>query len=133
MFDIGASELLLVVVVAIVVIGPKDLPLALRAAGRWMARLRRVSAHFRTGLDAMIREAEMDELQRQWREQNEAIMKAHPDLDPGSGMPVSALEEAQAPAAAMEGPAAAQRPSTTPAPPGPPAQGATDGPPDQGH
>ena len=37
MFDIGASELLLIVVVAVVVIGPKDLPLAMRTAGRWIA------------------------------------------------------------------------------------------------
>ena len=36
MFDIGASELLLIVIVAVVVIGPKDLPLALRTAGRWI-------------------------------------------------------------------------------------------------
>ena len=55
MFDIGASELLLIVVVAVVVIGPKDLPLAMRTAGRWIAKIRRVSNHFRTGLEAMIR------------------------------------------------------------------------------
>ena len=46
MFDIGASELLLIVIVAIVVIGPKDLPLALRTAGRWIGRIRQVSGHF---------------------------------------------------------------------------------------
>ena len=38
MFDIGASELLMIAVVAIVVIGPKDMPAALRTAGRWIAR-----------------------------------------------------------------------------------------------
>jgi sec-independent protein translocase protein TatB len=76
MFDIGASELLLIVVVAIVVIGPKDLPLALRTAGRWMGKIRRVSGHFRSGIETMIREAELEEMERKWREQNEAIMKA---------------------------------------------------------
>ena len=50
MFDIGASELLLVVIVAIVVIGPKDLPFALRTAGRWIGKIRRVSGHFRSGI-----------------------------------------------------------------------------------
>ena len=57
MFDVGPSELLLIVIVAVIVIGPKELPAALRAVGRWIGQMRRVSAHFRTGLDAMIREA----------------------------------------------------------------------------
>jgi len=78
-FDVGASELLLIVIVAIVVIGPKDLPLALRTAGRWIGKMRRVSGHFRAGIETMIREAELEEMERKWREQNEAIMKAHPD------------------------------------------------------
>ena len=78
MFDIGASELLLIVVVAIVVIGPKDLPLALRTAGRWIGKIRRVSGHFRSGIETMIREAEMEEMERKWREQNESIMAANP-------------------------------------------------------
>ncbi len=78
MFDIGASELLLIVVIAIVLIGPKDLPLALRTAGRWLGKIRRVSGHFRSGIETMIREAEMEEMERKWREQNEAIMGAHP-------------------------------------------------------
>src|SRR5215468_7762656 len=81
MFDVGASELLLIVVVAIVVIGPKDLPLALRTAGRWIGKMRRISGHFRSGIEAMIREAELAEMEQKWREQNEAIMKAHPDTD----------------------------------------------------
>lgn len=74
MFDIGASELLLTVIVAIVVIGPKDLPLALRTAGRWIGKIRRVSGHFRAGIETMIREAELEEMERKWREQNEKIM-----------------------------------------------------------
>ncbi len=78
MFDIGASEFLLIVIVAIVVIGPKDLPLALRAAGRWIAKVRRVSGHFRSGVETMIREAELAEMEKQWRDQNDAIMQAHP-------------------------------------------------------
>ena len=79
MFDIGASELLMIVVVAIVVIGPKDLPLALRSAGRWVAKVRSVSGHFRSGIDTMIREAELEEMEQKWREQNAAIMAATPN------------------------------------------------------
>ncbi len=78
MFNIGASELLLIVIVAIVVIGPKDLPLALRTAGRWIGKIQRVSGHFRSGIETMIREAELEEMERKWREQNEEIMKAFP-------------------------------------------------------
>jgi sec-independent protein translocase protein TatB len=84
MFDIGASELLLTVIVAIVVIGPKDLPLALRTAGQWIAKVRRVSGHFRSGVEAMIREAELEDMEKKWREQNDAIMAAHPAPAPGS-------------------------------------------------
>ena len=74
MFDIGASELLLTVIVAIVVIGPKDLPLALRTAGRWIGKIRRVSNHFRSGVETMIREAELEEMEQKWRDQNAKIM-----------------------------------------------------------
>lgn len=78
MFDIGASELLLIAIVAVVVIGPKDLPLALRTAGRWIGKIRRVSGHFRAGVETMIREAELAEMEQKWREQNEAIMREFP-------------------------------------------------------
>lgn len=80
MFDVGASELLMIVIVAVVVIGPKDMPMALRTAGRWIGKMRKVSNHFRSGLDAMVREAELEDMERKWREQNEAIMKASPQL-----------------------------------------------------
>ncbi|WP_395328119.1 Sec-independent protein translocase protein TatB [Novosphingobium sp. BL-8H] len=80
MFDVGASELLLIVIVAVVVIGPKDMPLAMRTAGRWIGKMRKISGHFRAGIDAMVREAELEEMERKWREQNEAIMKANPVL-----------------------------------------------------
>jgi sec-independent protein translocase protein TatB len=82
MFDIGAQEILLIVVVAILVIGPKDMPAALRVAGRWIGKMRRMSAHFRTGLDSMIREAEMEEMEKKWKAQNEKVMREHPDGGP---------------------------------------------------
>jgi sec-independent protein translocase protein TatB len=84
MFDIGASELLLIVIVAIVVIGPKDLPRAMRLAGQWIAKVRRISGHFRSGIETMIREAELEEMEKKWREQNEAILNAHPAVPEAS-------------------------------------------------
>lgn len=99
MFDIGASELLLIAIVAIVVIGPKDLPLALRTAGRWIAKVRRVSGHFRSGIESMIREAELEEMEKKWREQNEAIMKQHPAPTSEEMAPAAAPSAASAEAA----------------------------------
>jgi sec-independent protein translocase protein TatB len=78
MFDIGWDEMLFTAIIAIVVIGPKDLPRALRTAGQWIGKIRRVSGHFRSGIETMIREAEMEDMEKNWREQNEAIMAAHP-------------------------------------------------------
>lgn len=95
MFDVGFDEMLLIAIVAIVVIGPKDLPNALRTVGRWMAKVRRVSGHFRSGVETMIREAELEEMEKKWREQNAAILAAHPDPGPDA--------ESQAAAAAAEG------------------------------
>ena len=74
MFDIGSSELLLIIVVAIVVIGPKDLPRALYKVGQVIGKAKGMARHFRTGVDAMIREAELEELQKQWAKENERIM-----------------------------------------------------------
>ena len=81
MFDVAPTELLLVAIVALVVIGPKDLPKAMRFVGHWVGKARGMARHFRTGLDAMMREAELEELEKQWRAHNEAIMKAHPMID----------------------------------------------------
>jgi sec-independent protein translocase protein TatB len=99
MFDVGASELLLIVIVAIVVIGPKDLPRAMRLAGQWIAKIRRVSGHFRSGIETMIREAELAEMEEKWRAQNEAILKEHPPQPLDGVVPASA--EAALPAPPM--------------------------------
>ena len=127
MFDIGASELLLTVIVAIVVIGPKDLPLALRTAGRWIGKIRRVSGHFRAGIENMIREAELQEMEQKWREQNEAIMKASAatpgaSAEAGAGMeaafpPAPASRNADSPAQPVEAAAEERAPQLPLSPP----------------
>ena len=97
MFDIGALELLVVVIVAIIVIGPKDMPQALRVAGRWVGKLRRMSAQFRSGFDAMVREAELEDMEKQWKERNAQIMAQSPDgaMQPIEGQSDVAVDQGQ--------------------------------------
>ena len=78
MLDVAPTELLLVAVVALVVIGPKDLPRAMRFVGQWVARARGVARHFRSGIDEMIRQAELEEMEKKWGAENERIMREHP-------------------------------------------------------
>lgn len=78
MFDIAPSEFLLVAFVALVVIGPKDLPKAMRVLGYWVGRARAVGRQFRNGFDEMVREAELEEMEKKWKAENERIMREHP-------------------------------------------------------
>jgi sec-independent protein translocase protein TatB len=81
MFGIDWQELLVIVFVAVLVIGPKDLPRAMRTAGKWLGKVRRTSNHFRAGVEAMIREAELEEMEKKWAEQNAQIMAQVPQVD----------------------------------------------------
>lgn len=65
MFDIAWSELLLIAVVALVVIGPKDLPNAIYTFGKWVRKARVVAREFQGHIDDMMRETELDELRRE--------------------------------------------------------------------
>jgi sec-independent protein translocase protein TatB len=62
MFDLSWSHILIVLVVALVVIGPKDLPRAARVAGRWVGKARAMAGEFRKSFDEMARQSELDEL-----------------------------------------------------------------------
>lgn len=62
MFDIAGTELLLIVVIAVIVIGPKDLPRMMRGMGRWARKIRAASSEFRRQFDQLAREAELDEI-----------------------------------------------------------------------
>jgi sec-independent protein translocase protein TatB len=75
MFDIGWDELFLIALVALVVIGPKDLPGVLRVLGVWIARARNLAGEFRSHVDEMIREANVDEMKREF-----SAMAAPPEL-----------------------------------------------------
>ena len=78
MLDVAPTELLLVAVVALLVIGPKDLPRAMRFVGKWVGKARGVARQFRSGFDTMIRESELAEMEKQWAAENERIMREHP-------------------------------------------------------
>lgn len=80
MFDVAPSELLLVALIALVVIGPKDLPRVMRTVGRWVGRIRGVARQFRAGFDEMVRESELREMEEKWRAENERIMREHPAI-----------------------------------------------------
>ena len=80
MFGIDSSELLVVAVVALVVIGPKDLPRVMRTVGQWVGRARGMARHFRSGIDTMIREVELEEMEKKWKAENERIMREFPAI-----------------------------------------------------
>lgn len=82
MLDFNFSEMAVVALVALLVIGPKDLPKALRVLGYWVGKARGVARQFRAGFDEMVREAELAEMEKKWKEENERIMREHPMLTP---------------------------------------------------
>ena len=126
MFEIGWSELLLIAVVALIAIGPKELPGALRTLGQWMGKVRRMAGEFQNQFHEAMREAEMADLKK---EVDEMTAKAgnFANFDPigdvgrdieksiGDLPPLDAPPPAEA-AATPEPPAAASAP-----PPEPPA------------
>src|SRR5947208_14367662 len=71
LFDIGWPELMLIGIVALVVIGPKDLPRALRVAGYWVRKARTLSREFQSSIDQMIREAELEEIREDLKKATE--------------------------------------------------------------
>jgi sec-independent protein translocase protein TatB len=64
MFDIGWSEMLIIGAVALIVIGPKELPGALKTFAYWMKQARKLAREFHSGVDDMIRQAELDEAKK---------------------------------------------------------------------
>ena len=105
MFGVDSTELLVVALVALVVIGPKDLPRVMRTVGYWVGRARGMARHFRSGIDTMMREAELEEMEKKWRAENERIMRDYPTLPPEA--PTEAPPEA--PPEALPPPVAEER------------------------
>lgn len=84
--DLSWSHILIVLIVALVVVGPKDLPRLMRIAGRWTAKARAMADQFRKSFDEMARQSELDEL----RAELESLRRERPlaDLDRTLAAPV---------------------------------------------
>ena len=115
MFDLSWSELLLIAVVAIVFIGPKELPGALRALGRWAGKARAMAREFQNNIDDMIRDSEIDEIRKEVNkiESGELAREIEQTIDPKGeiGKALEPPDVAPLPSAAgvpVEPPAATQ-------------------------
>ena len=127
MFGIDSGEILIIAIVALVVIGPKDLPRVMRMIGNFVGRARGMARHFRTGLDTMMRESELEEMEKKWKADNERIMRDHPAIPGPAGDSDWGKAAPEASGPAPDGAPPAPPPRTLPggsAPPIPPA-GAT--------
>jgi sec-independent protein translocase protein TatB len=82
MFDVGWSELVVIGVVALIVIGPKELPAVLRAVGQWTTKIRRMAGEFQSQFQEAMREAEMSDLKKQVAELDAAAKGIATDFDP---------------------------------------------------
>jgi sec-independent protein translocase protein TatB len=63
--EVGATELLVIAAIALIVVGPKDLPVMLRKLGQFIGRMRAMASEFRASFDEMARQSELDELRRE--------------------------------------------------------------------
>ncbi len=124
LFDLGWSEILLIGVVALVFIGPKDLPKALRVAGYWVRKARTLSREFQSSIDQMIREAELDEMRQDLKKATEFDLdkEFHNAIDPTGSLSESLKppelpsfsQSERSPAAVGESAVAAEAPAARP-------------------
>lgn len=121
MFGVDTSELLVVAVIALLFIGPKDLPRTMMMVGRWIGKVRGYARHFTAGIENVVREAELEEMEKKWREENQRILAQYPSdgsypepVPSSADVPImTALPEAE-PTLPLEAPAA---PDDDPVPP----------------
>jgi sec-independent protein translocase protein TatB len=82
MFDIGWGEFVVIGIVALIAIGPKELPGVLRSLGQWMSKLRRMANEFQGQFQEAMREAELSELKKEVEEMSAAASRDFADFDP---------------------------------------------------
>ncbi len=78
MFGVDSFELLIVAVLALLFIGPKELPRVMLQIGRWVGKVRGYARHFTSGIENVMREAELEEMEKKWREENQRILAQYP-------------------------------------------------------
>jgi sec-independent protein translocase protein TatB len=125
MFDIGWSELVLIGVVALIAIGPKELPGVLRMVGQWMGKARKMAAEFQGQFQEAMREAEMADLKKSFDEVKEAAsgfagnnLMTSLQKDVSDALRVDALDKpAEPPATSSEALATSSDALTTPTTP----------------
>ena len=118
MFDIGWSELVVIAVVALIAIGPKELPGVLRMVGQWMGKARKMAAEFQGQFQEAMREAEMADLKKSFDEVKEAAsgftsgnLMTSLQRDVDKALDIEGVEKpAETTVAAIEPPAAAATP-----------------------
>lgn len=130
MFDIGWSELLVIGVVALIAIGPKELPGVLRAMGHWMGKVRRMASDFQDQFREAMREAEVADLKRQFDEASakatsaftNPLETAQKEVEAAFGTePKASDTTAEMPALATADPGAIEPAATAPVAEAPPA------------
>jgi sec-independent protein translocase protein TatB len=104
MFDIGWTELVVIGIVALIVIGPRELPKTLRTIGQMMTKVRRMASEFQGQFNDAIREAELDELRKE-AEKLTNIKNPLGDLDSIKSEIESAMDPASKPASPPPAPA----------------------------
>ena len=82
MFDMSWGEVMVIGAVALIVIGPKDLPKALRTVGNMTAKVRRMAAEFQTQFNDAMREAELDEIRKQVEGVNQSVASLNTSFNP---------------------------------------------------
>ena len=98
--DLSWSHMLLVLVVALVVVGPKDLPKLMRTLGQWAAKARNMADQFRRSFDDMARQSELDELRKELEElrNTRPFAKTEDELSQALSGPVVSISKEEAPA-----------------------------------
>src|SRR5215813_2783878 len=122
MFNIGWSELLVIGIVALLVIGPKELPGALRTLGQWVTKVRRMASEFQNQFHEAMREAELAELKKEVDEMS-AKAQSYARFDPVEDIRKD-LENAAGPLPDLNAPATSTAPAST-AEPAPAAEAVT--------
>lgn len=125
MFDISWGELILIGMVALVVIGPKELPTVIRTVGQWVTKVRRMASEFQGQFQEAMREAELDELKKQVetiQDPTKSFTNFNPLETARQEMEKAFEDKPAAPAAVDPAPADSIPPAD--APPAPPAEAA---------